>query len=363
MALNHRADFGGGDYLQAGAYYRRNVDDYRFNRFAAVGPVLPFFHTTWTRGAALDGHQTLGDYAVAFSVQAMRDSLESTSLTFGRFHTRDYLKVAVVPEREIDTTGGKLKLRAGATYDETNRDGSAFSPIVVAELTQPGGGRLYAQYTASTQVPTYTALNSNAAAGLFRGNPKLGRETSRNLEAGAVFQRYGWTVATALFYRWDDKLADWTFRQGVTARTANAVDIGTFGLEVVASHKSPRCDLVFGYTFLDKNADYGAAVVDASFYALNFAKQRLTAAVVLRVGAGFEVRLDNEFRVQEKNLLRVIGGNNAVLSAVGVYYLPPRLRGLEFSLLVDNLWDSDFQDVPAVPAARRQFSVGAAYRW
>ncbi len=363
VALNHRADFGGGDYLQAGAYYRRNVDDYRFNRFAAVGPVLPFFHTTWTRGAALDGHQTLGDYAVAFSVQAMRDSLKSTSLTFGRFHTRDYLKVAVVPEHEIDTTDGKLKLRAGATYDETNHDGSAFSPIVVAELTRPGGGRLYAQYTESTQVPTYTALNSNAAAGLFRGNPNLGRETSRNLEAGAAFKNAGWTVETALFYRWDNKLADWTFRQGVTARTANAVDIGTFGLEVVASHKSPRCDLVFGYTFLDKNADYGAAVVDASFYALNFAKHRLTAAVVLRLGAGFEVRLDNEFRVQEKNLLRVIGGNDAVLSAAGLYYLPPRLRGLEFSLLVDNLWDSDFQDVPAVPAARRQFSAGAAYRW
>ncbi len=31
--------------------------------------------------------------------------------------------------------------------------------------------------------------------------------------------------------------------------------------------------------------------------------------------------------------------------------------------LVDNLWDSDFQEVPAVPAARRQISIGAAYRW
>jgi hypothetical protein len=39
------------------------------------------------------------------------------------------------------------------------------------------------------------------------------------------------------------------------------------------------------------------------------------------------------------------------------------LRGVELSLLVDNMWDSDFQEVPAVPAARRQFSAGAIWRW
>ena len=56
-------------------------------------------------------------------------------------------------------------------------------------------------------------------------------------------------------------------------------------------------------------------------------------------------------------------GNEAALSSVGFYYLPPRLRGVEFSLLAGNLWDSRFQEVPAVPAARRQFSAGAAWRW
>jgi vitamin B12 transporter len=293
----------------------------------------------------------------------MHDSLESTALTFGRFHTRSYLKLAAIPEVRFDTTEGKLKLRAGAAYDDTDRDASAISPIVTAELTRTDSLRLYAQYAESTQVPTYTALNSAPASGLFRGNPNLGREISRNLEAGAAFTQSGWTVETALFYRWDDNLTDWTFTRGITARTANSVDIGTFGLEIVATRKTPRYDLVFGYTLLNKAADYGSATVDASFYALNFARHRLTAAAVLRLGAGLELRMDNEYRVQEKNLLRVIGGNEAFISTLGLYYLPPRGHGLEFSLLVDNLWDSDFQEVPAVPAARRQFSIGAAYRW
>ncbi len=360
--LNHREWTSPDSYWQVGAYYRRNYDDYEFDRFVP-GEFNPYQHTTQVRSLSLEGHQDFEGIAVAYNAEVMRDSLESTALTFGRFNTRTYLKLGAVPEYNFSTSEGKLKLRAGATYDYTNRDASAVSPIVAVELNQPGGQRLYAQYAESTQVPTYTALNSNPSAGLFRGNPNLGREISRNLELGTTFKQAGWTVETALFYRWDDNLVDWTFQEGVTARTANPVDTGTLGCEIVAVRKTPRCDLVLGYTYLNKSADYGTATVDASFYALNFARHRLTAAVVARLGAGFELRLDNEFRVQEKNLLRVTGGNEAALSSLGLYYLPSRLPGIEFSLLVDNLWDSSFQEVPAVPAARRQFSVGAARRW
>jgi outer membrane cobalamin receptor len=141
------------------------------------------------------------------------------------------------------------------------------------------------------------------------------------------------------------------------------VDIDTTGFEIVAATHHPRWDLVLGYTYLEKNADYGSATVTASFYALNFARHRFTAALVARLGAGFEVRMDNEYRIQEKNALRTIGGNEAVLSGIGLYYLPPRWRGLELSFRVDNLWDSDFQDVPSVPAARRQWIAGATYHW
>jgi vitamin B12 transporter len=361
-AFNHRARLGGSDYWQMGAYYRRNYDDYEFNR-AIPGASNPFQHTTRVRAVSLEGRLTEGAYQVAYDLQAMHDSLESTALTFGRFNTRDYYKVTFVPERTYATASGAVRLRAGLSFDDTNRDKSALSPILEAALTRPDGQRLYVQYSEATQVPTYTALNSNPAAGLFRGNPNLGRAISRNLEAGVSLEQAGWKVEAAVFQRWDDDLTDWTFARGVTARTANAVDIGTLGFEVVATRHTDRYDLVLGYTFLHKDADYGLASVDASFYALNFAKHRLTAALTARLGHGFELRVDNEFRIQEKNLLRTIGGDDAVLTSVGLYYLPPHFRGLELSALVDNLWDDDLQEVPAVPAARRQYSVGATYRW
>ncbi|MBL9218867.1 MAG: TonB-dependent receptor [Opitutaceae bacterium] len=361
-AFNHRAWTSPDSHWQLGAYYRRNDDDYEFNR-AVPGASNPFVHATHVRALALDGHQGFGDYAVTYGFQAMRDSLQSTALTSGRFRTRDYYKATLVPEREFVTTAGRVRLRAGATYDDTNREAAALSPLAEVRLTRPNGRRLYAQYSEATQVATYTALNSNAAAGLFRGNPNLGRATSRNLEAGFSFSPAGWAVEAAVFHRRDDELTDWTFTRGVTARTANPVDIATLGVEVVATRRTPRYDLVLGYTMLDKDADYGAATIDASFYTLNFARHRLTAAVTARLGRGFEVRVDNEFRLQEANFLRVVGGDKAVLTSLGIYYLPPGVRSLEFSALVENLWDDDFQEVPAVPAAGRQIAFGAAYRW
>jgi len=360
--LNHRTGTSADRYWEVGAYYRRNYDDYEYNR-SIPGQFNPYQHTTEVRAFSLEGRQDFNACLIAFRAQLMTDQLESTALTFGHFNTRRYLKLSAVPEWRWLTTTGQLQFRAGGSYDDTNRNAAALAPIAAIEFVQAQGDRFYVNYAESSQVPTYTALNSNPVAGLFRGNANLGREISRNLETGFDFRVLGWSLESAIFYRRDDQLTDWTFTRGVTARTANAVDIATWGGELVAIRQTPRYRLVLGYTRLSKEAHYGAVNIDASFYALNFAEHRLTAAVMLRLGAGWELRVDNEFRVQAKNLLRVVGGDQAWGAAMGLYYLPPRLRGVEFSALVDNLWDSDFQQVPGVPAARRQFSLGAAYRW
>lgn len=367
VVLNHRIDLGAGDFVEAGAYYRRNRDDYAFNRFAPVGPVHPFNHSTWVRGAAVSGRKSIGEVVLNARAEFLSDFIESTSLLFGRYHSRDITKLSLVPERSWSLSdGARFVARAGATYDYTNRNGSAVSPVVeLARETSPQQilQRVYLSYSDTTQVPTYTALNSSPSAGLFRGNPNLGRETSHNFEIGARGAAANWTLQTAVFYRQDDDLVDWTFRRGVTARSANAVDIATTGAELVARRSWSAFDLVLGYTWLTKDADYRGAVVDASFYALNYARQRLTAAIVARLGREFELRLDNEFRVQAANVLRTTGGDHPVISSLGVVYRPRALRGISVSAQIDNLWDSEFQEVPAVPAARRQFSASVHYVW
>ncbi|MFA5057714.1 MAG: TonB-dependent receptor, partial [Opitutaceae bacterium] len=368
VALNHRYAWGPGDWIEAGAFWRRNRDNYAFNRFAPVGPVPPFLHTTWTDGASVSGHEDFGTWAFGFNAELLADDLKSTSLVYGRFHTRTYAKLGFTPEKSWSLDNRRrLTLRTGVTYDDTNRDGSAVSPLVELGLNEAGSGdsthRLYFSYAQSTQVPTYTALNSSPTAGLFRGNPHLGHTTSHNLELGRDETQGAWQTHVAVFYRRDDRLVDWTFQQGVTARTANAVDLDTVGAEAVVRWSGSRYEVILGYTFLHKNADYGPAAVTASFYALNFPKQRLTAAVIARLGGGFELRMDNQARIQEDNPLRTIGGSRAVISSLGLFYRPPMARDLQLALQVDNLWDSNFQTVPAVPAARREVSAGLSSQW
>ncbi len=359
FAVNYRAGFGRGDWVQFSAYHRRNKDDYAFNRTAPLGPVHPFQHTTWVTGAAGDGRYSLGnDLALAWRGEVLADRLASTSLTFGPYRDRTLTKLALVPEKTI----GNATLRAGATYDHSDRDGSSVSPLLEWAM-QDGARRWRASYVRVTQVPTYTALKSNPAGGLFRGNPNLGREASHQAEVGVADTLAGWHIEAAAFWRRDDALVDWTFRRGVTARTANPVDLDTTGIEAVARRSWSACDLVLGYTSLTKDADYRGASVDASFYALNYARHRLTAALTARLGHGFELRMDNTARVQAANLLRSVGGDRALTSSLGLAYRPAAWRGAALTVQADNLWNTRFQEVPAVPAARRTATAGFACTW
>lgn len=367
FAANHRVDYGGGQFMEAGAYHRRNKDDYAFNRFAPLGAVHPFQHTTWVTGAATSGRRDFGELALNFRGEVLADELESSSLIFGRYRTRTLTTFALVPEKTWTASDtSRTSIRAGIAFEDTNRDDGAWSPVVEVARIWPAAPvirKAQVSYAKTSQVPTYTALNSSASAGLFRGNASLGREKSHALEAGIEGVFHGWMAQAAVFWRRDDALVDWTFRRGVTARTANAVDVDVGGFEAVARRSWTACDLVIGYTALTKDADYRGAAVDASFYALNYARHRLTAAFTVRLGHGFELRVDNVARLQADNLLRVVGGDKALSTAASLAYRPRAVRGLEFSVSVDNLWDTDFQDVPAVPAAPRQISGGVSYAW
>ena len=360
--LNHRWADEAGNVVKAAAFYRRNKDDYEFNR-AVPGASNPFQHTTWVRGAAVDGRLVAGPTTVLqLGADVSMDKIQSTSLTFGRFASRTMSKLTFVPEHTITTARGDWVVRAGASFDDSNREVSAVSPLLGVEWRSKVGA-LYAEYSSASQVASYTALNSSATAGLFRGNPNLGRAYSDNAELGFRGDMHGWHLEAALFLRQDDDLVDWTFRRGVTARTANAVDVRTTGIELLAVRRTARWEVVLGYSWLKKSADYGSSLIDASFYALNFPRHRATAALAVRLGGGFELRLDNEYRVQEPNPLRVIGGDRGLQSSLGLYYTPPAAPRWQVSLRVDNFWDDDFQDVPAVPAAPRQWMAGATWRW
>lgn len=355
--------------LDAAGYFRRNRDDYEFDRYRP-GIYNPYQHETRVAGGFASVSFPMLAWRATVRGEGAADSIESTSLTAGRFNSRSYWKLSAVATRTwLDDSGGDWEFKGGFALDDTNREASAVSPVVEVAWARPVAGgdaalRAYAQYSEATRVPGYTALNSSSAGGLFRGNPDLSRERAQNIESGLQWGSEDWSVHAAVFRRRDDPMVDWTFTaEAPNARSAREVAIDTWGFELVATRTWSRFRIIGGYTWLDKNADYFGADVDASFYALNFARHRVTCALIAQVGAGVEVRMDNELRWQEPNLLRTQGGDSTVLSSLGVFWIPRSFDKIELSLVADNLWKSRFEELPAVPSSGRQFTAGIVWHF
>jgi hypothetical protein len=114
---------------------------------------------------------------------------------------------------------------------------------------------------------------------------------------------------------------------------------------------------------MTKTFRYLGPYEQASFYALNYARERFTAAVIARLTPTLELRWDNELRDQEPDILRTDGGNEAYHTSLGLTWRPVALRGFELTLQADNLTNSAYQAIPGVPAAGHQYSFGVSKAW
>lgn len=367
LLANHRSEIGSG-WWELGAFHRRLEDDYDFDRTTQESGVAGAFdHETRVSGIGLQGLYKGNALDWHYAAQLTADELvTSTDLTEGDFNSRNYAAARIIPSIDIERADNRvLTVRFGASFDWSNRDSSELSPLLGATLrrTSSSGSHSYSiEYAGTSQLPGYTVLKSRPS-GLFGGNASLGREVARQLSISAGRETADWDGSLTLFFRQDDDLVDWTFESGAPfARQANRVDIDVTGFEAFARRHWESFDIIGSYTYLDKDADYGSAVVDASFYALNFATHRATLAARLRFNDRLELRWDNEYREQRRNLLRG-SSDEAFLVSLALAWEPPDGNGLSVALMADNLTDDDYEQFPGTPAVGRQVSLSARYAW
>jgi len=366
FSINHQQNYGTDSNWELSTYYRRHSDYYVYKRESPN--IYNATHETKSGALAFTGKHEINEaFALNHAAQFTADNIDSTSLE-NNFTSRSYYKFTLLPEYRMELADNeKLTFRAGATYDDTNRDSSKVSPIsdITWARTHANGQseKVYLSYAQATQVAGYTAIGGGTS-GLFASNPNLDREISKNLELGFAIDRSEWSFQSAIFYRWDDDLVDWTYESTTpNARSANAVDIETFGIELIATRRWGNIEGIASYAYLHKNEDYGSNDdIDASFYALNFPEHRATLGAIWRPIEMLEFRIDNEWRSQEENDLRN-GSDNAFFTTLGLSIFPPQVDGLELFASVDNAWDDDFEEVPGTPGRGDQVSVGATYRW
>lgn len=366
LIFNHQQQYAQESTFEVSAYYRQQNDHYVFSR--GNPDAFQAFHETKVKSVAVSGrHMTDSKLVVNYAAQLTADEIESTTLE-NNFTSRDYYKFSVVPEYAVALQDNEhVTFRVGAAYDDTNRDDSrvsVISDIVWHKINPDKSTRtVNFSYSEATQVAGYTAIGGSTSSGLFRSNDTLERETSKNLELGMSLDETTWRVDSAVFYRWDNELTDWTYNfDSTSARVANPVDIETIGVELMAVARLENADVVTSYTYLDKSEDYRDENIDASFYALNYPPHRFTLGVIWYPAEAFELKVDNEWRKQEDNLLRN-GDDSAFFTHISLTYSPPQLEGFNVVLAVDNLWDESFEEIPGTPGRSDQLSVTASYFW
>ncbi|MEL0603991.1 TonB-dependent receptor plug domain-containing protein [Pseudoalteromonas undina] len=363
--LNHKQTYADNSHFEVSAYYRTHDDHYIYSR--ENPSAFEAFHKSEIKSLALSGRHAQSDaLAINYSAQFIDDSIESTTLE-NNFTSRKYYKLSILPEYTIALKNEQLTFRLGAAYDDTNRDDAEVSAIGDITLnTQNSDGTahtLYLSYAQASQVAGYTAIGGSDSGGLFRSNYNLERETTSNLELGLLLEEQSWQLNSAIFYRKDNNLTDWTFNfDSTSARFANPVDIDTAGVEFLATKHFDSAKLIASYTYLHKSENYGAADIDASFYALNFPDHRLTLGAVYNPTDILEFRIDNEWRTQHKNALRN-GHDNALFTQLTLKITPPQLSNLFITLAADNLWDESFEEIPGTPGRGEQYTLSATYSW
>ena len=362
--VDYRTEYSPGTAINLASYYRINWDDYEFDR-DRPGLYNPYEHKTQVAGFHSSwSHTGSSQIEYGLSGDMFFDAIDSTTLTHS-FQSRTYAQLKAYTS--IPDLVNRLDLDVSVSIFDTNRNATALNPAIRAswDLTDnqsPASSACYAEYTSGSQVSGYTAIGS-ARSGLFAGNPDLGLERTHNFEIGYQWQNESIAFQMAAFYRLDRDLTDWTFNfDRQNARTANAVDIDTTGFEILASRQWKHSLLSLGYTFLEKAEDYGNKNIDASFYALNYANHRVTLSLIQQLHSKLELRLDSEYRVQQDNALRR-SGQDAILAYLSLQFHPMETVNWYLRLSVENLLDSEFEEIPAVPASRRQFALQSTFSW
>lgn len=364
--VNHQQNYAAYSSFEVSAYYRKNNDHYIYSR--ENPSAFEAFHETTVKSIGFSGrHAQSQSFALNYSAQFIEDSIESTTLE-NNFTSRNYYKLSVLPEYQTAIANNQLlTVRLGAAYDDTNRDDSEFSllgDINWHTVNTDGSERtVYLSFAQASQVAGYTAIGGSDSGGLFRSNYNLERETTQNLELGLLLEQQTWQLNSALFYRQDENLTDWTYSfDSVFARAANPVDIDTSGVEFLATKHFDTLELISSYSYLHKSETYSAQDIDASFYALNFPDHRITLGAVWTPTDMLEFRIDNEWRKQHENALRS-GDDSALFTHLTVKLTPTGVDNLFITLAADNLWGESFEEIPGTPGRGEQYTLSATYSW
>lgn len=335
-------------FFRTSASVREFDDQYRIPSSAFANDVLSRFG-----GLALEG-RTMEIQHIALN---LRGDLEHERV-YGDIgsHDRTRGSVLVMPEVRFE----RMVLKAGLNSVFQTSESAEWLPLAGIDWFATDNSSVYASYTETGQQPDYQTLYYSDV--LYRvGNPLLQQQRSQNTELG--FRQFlsanlDWRVAG--FFRTLENASDWT--QATAGGTWTATDLGDLNAGGVdaAIHFQTSEDLILKayYQWMAKDS----FDVHAGLYELDYPEHLLNLSAYWRFLNEYTVEFAQTTRYQTSNNARS-GSDFGAEASLGLHWFPRFAHSVRLSLLVDNLWGTNFQAIPGLEPPGRTVSTGITVTW
>lgn len=321
-----------------GAFIRASAL-YRDMRHQVSEPSSLLFSDVYSRNAAaMVEARTLEIQHIALN---LRGDIEYDRVSGDLSGDRTRGSVLILPEARFE----HFTIKAGLNSVFQSSESADFLPVAGIDWLVSDNARVFFSYTETEQQPDYQTVAAN---------PALQQQQSKNTELGLkqyVSESCDWQIGS--FFRTLENASDWI---GGTATDLGRLHIS--GLDAALRfYPTENLELKAFYQWVYKDND-----LENGLYETDYPEHLLNVSAYYRFLEEFSVQFSQTMQLQAANTVRT-GDDFGAQASLGLHYEPAYAKNVRLSLLVDNLWGSEFQSVPGLTPRPTTAFAGLAVNW
>jgi iron complex outermembrane receptor protein len=230
------------------------------------------------------------------------------------------------------------------------------------------GWNKYFSVNSAVRIPTFTDLYYQGPSNI--GNPDLKPERSYTYEGGIKYKKSGFFVQTSFFFRQGIHTIDWVKVDPEDKwQPQNLTRLNTYGIEFYIKKKFMNNNFIkqingsYTHLYMDKKENPDLI----SKYALDYLKHKFIGELTHKFF--YKMKTSWQFIYKERNgqYLDYIDGQYRLYDYNPYFLINIKLtkayRNTDFSLSVENLFDTEYRDLSYIKMPGRWIIFGIKYRF
>ena len=339
-------------------YWKRNQDMYIYLRHDPS--VYRNLHITNKTGIELNGSSTSKAGITGFGIDVASVSLSSNNLG-----NRNRTMINVFIEHQFKLLKNRLDITPGVAFNyfsdfkfNKNYKNNFFRNFLAFPGLDIGykindNFRIYTNIGYTYRAPTYTDLYYSSPTTV--GNEKLIPEKALSEEVGIRYFKNKLNFSLVLFNRKAKDLIDYVKAiESDPWQATNIRELNTSGLEasmrIKLYGKNKKTHYInFGYSYLKD--DLEPSEIQFSKYAINSLKHHITSSINLAISKNLSGSLIYKYSE------RTTGENYTVVDIKNTLII----KNLNFSLIINNIFDTEYSETNLVPMPGRAYLFSWGY--